>query len=163
MCLFKERHSNLASYNAQVGSIRRLEELVEDALFLRGQIQVWVSLCYSSITTVSLHQFHIQSVDYTKSDRCATRGQRMLGGAPGGPPELRRSSQKPIASSLGVQNKEITYEYQPWLCVERRRCPLRSNRIRIVGSLGGKKVERHGEAVSLAGRVHEHGLDQAQL
>jgi hypothetical protein len=106
MCLFKERHGNLASNNAQVGSIRRLEELVEDALFLGGQIQVRVSLCYSIYHSQSPSIPYTSCGLYKKRQDARRGGSRMMGsGAPGGPPELRGSSQKTIASFLNIQNQ----------------------------------------------------------
>lgn len=161
MCLFKERNRNLAGDDAEVGSIRSLEELVEHALFLRGQIQVRVSLCYSMHLGQS-RLIQYPGVGLYKGQRIRDEGaERLASGAPGGTPELRQSYQRAIASGPGTQDQGLTHEYQPWLCVERDALSDLDS-IRIVGSLGRSRW-RHGEAVSLAGRGHEHGLDQAQL
>ena len=45
MSLLEEWNGDFTSDDAEVGSIRGLEKLVEDALFLRREIEVWVSLC----------------------------------------------------------------------------------------------------------------------
>jgi hypothetical protein len=45
MGLLKEWNGDFTSDDAEVGSIRSLEKLVKDALFLRREIEVWVSLC----------------------------------------------------------------------------------------------------------------------
>jgi hypothetical protein len=45
--LLKEWNGDFTGDDAEVGGIRCLEELVEDALFLRREVKIRVSLCYS--------------------------------------------------------------------------------------------------------------------
>jgi hypothetical protein len=45
MSLLEEWHGDFTSNDAEIGSIRSLEKLVENALFLRREIEVRVSLC----------------------------------------------------------------------------------------------------------------------
>lgn len=49
MSLLKEWNGDFTSDNAEVGGISSLEKLKENALFLRSEVKVRVSLCYKIV------------------------------------------------------------------------------------------------------------------